>query len=104
MTLTPDFRIKEIVIIVDNYLNSLFHVVKTNDIMYTLQSMVTTTFTCMLGVGVIRVFSTPPSRVTPDHWASSSGAFRYGKMRGAFFLYLFRTLALAFGFGAGVTS
>ena len=26
--------------------------------MYTLQSMVTTTFTCMLGVGVIRVFST----------------------------------------------
>ena len=46
------------VIIVDNYLNSLFHVVKTNDIMYTLQSMVTTTSTCMLGVGVIRVFST----------------------------------------------
>ena len=45
------------VIIVDNYLNSLFHVVKTNDIMYTLQSMVTTTSTCMLGVGVIRVFS-----------------------------------------------
>ena len=26
--------------------------------MYTLQSMVTTTSTCMLGVGVIRVFST----------------------------------------------